>query len=190
MTLSELIKSQAWLSIQLTLQKLFPDQEEYWDDYEKMFNELQVMQFKASNITIDIELIHDTYDDTHYVDVSGYYTNPEDRTDEFSNSLAIEFTPWNEWLAMPIDENSLKIFNGLEITAHCLNEMSCAGFNQNEIQEEFDHIKGIKEGYDGLSPEEKKNKTYTLDEVKDMFGIKDEDSVQDDILNSDRFSGN
>lgn len=163
MTLSELIKSHAWLSVQLTLQKLFPDQEEFLADYEKMFNELQVMQFKASNITIDIELIHDTYDDTHYVDVSGYYTNPEDRTDEFSNSLAIEFTPWNQWLAMPIDGKSRMNFGELEIIAHCLNEMSYSGFEQEEIQEELSRIKGIKEEYDGLSPEEKKSKTsYTL----------------------------
>ncbi len=178
MTLVELIKSHAWLSIQLTLQILFPDQEEYMEDYEKMFNELQVTPSKASNITIDVELIHDSYDDTQYVDVSGYYTNPADRTDEFSNSLAIEFTPWNEWLAMPIDEKSLKNFSELEIIAHCLNEMSYSGFEQEEIQEELSRIKEIKEDYDSLTPDEKTQRTYTLDEVKDMFKNKDKDEPQ------------
>ncbi|MDA3892264.1 MAG: hypothetical protein PF517_11430 [Salinivirgaceae bacterium] len=181
MTLSELIKSHAWLSVALTLQKLFPDHDEYMADYEKMFNELQVTPPKVSAVTINIELIHDTYDDTHYVDVSGYYTNPEERTDEFSNSLAIEFTPWNEWLGMPIDENSLKKFSQLEIIAHCLDEMSCSGFDQEKIQEELNRIKGLKEDYDNLTPDEKAQRTYTLDEVKDMFNIKDKEEDEPQI---------
>jgi hypothetical protein len=36
MTLADIIKSNSWLSVKLTLEKLFPDQNEFWDDYEKM----------------------------------------------------------------------------------------------------------------------------------------------------------
>lgn len=181
MTLFELIKSNAWLSVKFTIGKLFPDQHEFADDYEKMFQQLKEMQPKASDITIDIETIHDTYDDTYYVDVSGYYTNPAKRNDEISNSLAIEFVPWAEWLGMPIDKNSLKNFNELEIIAHCLNEMSYSGFEQEEIQSQFNQIKNIKNEYDNLSPDEKKSRTYTLDEVKLKFGFADSDEVQDKV---------
>ncbi len=115
MTLSEIIKSSSWLSVKLTLEKLFPDQNEFWDDYEKVFNKLKTMQPVESNVTIGVELVHDTYDNTDYVDVSGYYTNPADRIDQYTNSLAIEFVPWNEWLGMPVDKKSLDNFSGLEI---------------------------------------------------------------------------
>ncbi len=60
------------------------------------------MNIHESNVTINIQWIHDDSDNSDYVDVSGYYTNPAEHTDELTNSLAIEFTPWQEWLGMPI----------------------------------------------------------------------------------------
>ncbi len=169
MTLSEIIKSNSWLSVKLTLEKLFPDQEEFWDDYEKVFNELKVIQPKSSNVTIDIHWVHDDYDDADYVDVSGYYTNPADRTNEYTDSLAIEFVPWEEWLGMPIDETSLKEFNELELIAYCLNEMTYAGFEQEDIQSEINRIKEIKDEYESMTPEEKAKKTYSFDDVNDIL---------------------
>ncbi len=171
MTFAELIKSKAWLSVQMILLKLFPDQEEFIDDYQNVFYQLQVMPIVASKITIDVELVHDTYDDTHYVDVSGHYTDPADRTDEFTNSLAIEFIPWNEWLGMPINENSLKNFSELEIIAHCLNEMTYAGFEQEEIQSEITRISSIKDEYNNLTLKEKKLKTISLDKLKEKLDL-------------------
>ena len=166
MTFAELIKSNAWLSVKMVLTKLHPDQEEFMDDYQRVFNQLQVLSPLPSSVTIDVELVHDTYDNTHYVDVSGYYTNPADRTDEYTNSLAIEYTPWNEWLGMLIDKNSFKNFSELEIIAHCLNEMTYAGFEQEDIQSEMDRIKGIKEEYDNLTTEEKKKRTISFEDLK------------------------
>ena len=60
-------------------------------------------------------------------------------------STAIEFTAWSEWLGMPIDTNSLKEFSELEIVAHCLNEMTYAGFEQEEINSKMDRIKNKAE---------------------------------------------
>jgi len=147
------------------MERLFPDQKELLEDYEKVFNELKVMKLGQGNITIDIHWVNDDYDQTKYVDVTGYYTNPADRTDKFTNSLAIEFVLWEEWLSMPIDSNSLAEFNELEIIAYCLNEMTYAGFEQQDIQAEMNCLKGIKDEYDGLTPEEKAKRTYTLNEM-------------------------
>lgn len=174
MTLSEIIKSNAWLSVKLTLERLFPDQHELLDDYEKVFYELRTMQPAESNVTIDVHWVHDDYDDTDYVDVSGYYTNPADRTDEYSNSLAIEFTTWQEWLGMPVDQKSLKEFSELELIAYCLDELTYAGFEQDEIQAEMNRIKKIADDFNKLSPEKKAKNTYTWEEVKKKFGIEDE----------------
>jgi len=171
MTFAELVKSNAWLSVKMVLIKLFRDQEEFMDDYQNVFNKLQVMPPIPSSITIEIESLHDTYDNSQYVDVAGYYTDPANRNDEYTNSLAIEYTPWDEWLGMPIDENSLKIFSELEIISYCLNEMTYAGFEQEEIQSEMDKIKAIKEDYDNLSTEEKKKQTIPLEELKPKCNI-------------------
>ncbi len=176
MTFVELIKSNAWLSVKMMLTKLHPDQEEFMDDYQRVFNQLQILSPLPSSVTIDIELVNDTYDNTYYVDVSGYYTNPADKINENTNSLAIEYTSWNEWLSMPIDENSLKNFSELEIIAHCLNEMTYAGFEQEDIQSEMDRIKEIKDEYNSLTPEEKKKRTISLDDLKAKY---DEDSDEE-----------
>ncbi len=171
MTFAELIKSNAWLSVKMVLIKLFADQEDFMDDYQNVFNKLQVISPLPSNITIDIESVHDTYDNSQYVDVAGYYTNPANRNDEYTNSLAIEYTPWNEWLGMPIDENSLKIFSELEIISHCLNEMTYAGFEQEDIQSEMDKMRAIKEEYNNLTTEEKKKRTIPLEDLEPKCDI-------------------
>jgi hypothetical protein len=175
MTFVQLIKSHSWLSVKLTLERLFPDQNNLMDDYERMFDSLKFISKKESNITIDVHWVHDDYDNTDYVDVSGYYTNPEDNTDEYSNSWAIEFTPWQEWLGMSVDTNSLQNFSELEIIVYCLNEMTYAGFEQEVIQAEIDRIKEIADDYKNMTPEEKKQNTYTWDEMQDKLKKLDED---------------
>lgn len=175
MTLEQLIKSYSWLSIKLTLEKLFPEQKNYIVDYEKMFESLKLLPSTESNITIDVHWVHDDYDNTDYVDVSGYYTDPGLRTDEYSNSLAIEFVPWNKWMGMSLDKNSLQNFNELEIIAYCINEMSFVGFEQEKIQFEMDRIQQISEDYKNMSPEEKKKNSYSLEELKEKLKKTDKD---------------
>ena len=189
MTLIDLIKSNAWLSVKFTLEKLYPDQRMLMDDYETVYAELQTMTLAETNITIDVHWVHDDYDNTDYIDVSGYYINPEERVNTYTNSLSIEFTPWNEWLNMPIDNQSLKIFSELEIIAHCLFEMTFIGFDQDDIQAEMDNIKKIADDYDKMTPEERRKNTYTWEEVKERLSINfdenDLDHDQDDAENSD-----
>ena len=107
--------------------------------------------------------------------MSGYYTNPDDITDEYSNSLAIEYTPWQEWLGMPVDTNSLQNFTELEIIAYCLNEMTYAGFEQEEIQAEIDRIKKIADDFNNMTPEEKKQNTFTWDKLQKKLKKLDKD---------------
>lgn len=180
MTLSELINSNAWLSIQLTMEKLFHDQDKNMEGYEGVFNTLKNLQPKVNNVTVNVHWVHDDYDDTDYVDVTGYYTQPQG-TDEENLSLALEFTPWEEWLAMPVSEESLKEFTELEIIGYCLWEMTFMGFEQNKIQEELDKINQSAEEYNAMSPEEKAKNTYTLDEVKGILGISDNFEDEDDL---------
>lgn len=171
MQLIDLIQSNSWLSIQMVLVQLHPDVEEDIEAYEKVFKLLQVMPAKTSKVTIELNLITEDCDEDGFVDVSGYYTDPAERIDPFSNSLAIEFVPWEEWLGMELDQHALATFSELEIIAHCLHEMTYGGFEQEEIQTQFEELKGIKEDYEKQSPEEREKHTGSFEESKDTFAL-------------------
>jgi hypothetical protein len=176
MTFDQLIKSNTWLSVKITLDRLFPEQNNLLNNYERMFDNLKFIAAEESNLTIDVHWILDDFDDTDYVDVSGYYTNLQDNTDLYSNSLAIEFTPWQEWLGMTLDTDSLQNFTELEIIAYCLHEMTYAGFEQEEIQAEIERIKKIADNYKKMTSEEKKQNTYTWDDMQKKFKKLEEDN--------------
>jgi len=174
MKFDSLIKSTNWLSAKATLLAIYPEQIESINAYEEVYNKLQTMEPKE--VAIDIILTQHYDDETlepSCVDVSGINLNATE--DDITNGLAIEFCPWNEWLGMGIDELTLKEFTELEIIAHCLYELTYAGYDENEIQEEFDKIKGIQEEYKNLTDEEKEIKTISLDELMKRHGIGNND---------------
>jgi len=166
-TFIALIKNNAWLSIELTLLELYPDEKENIAGYQKMFNQLQLLSPTHTDICIVVKWETDDFDNTRYVDVSGKYNNP--KTEEQKFSQALEFTPWNEWLAMGIATESLQNFNELEIIAHSLYEMTFVGFEEEEIQEKIQNIEAEVEKYKNMTEEERKENTTSLDELfKDL----------------------
>ena len=165
MKFTNLIKTNAWLSIEMVLLQLYPDEQKNILAYEKVFNALQLMEAADCDISIVVSNEQDAFDGLEYVDVSGRENNPKEDPDNLTNSLAIEFTPWNEWLGMDIDKNTLQDFTELEIIAHCLYEMTFMGFEEKEIQAEMDRIKDIIDEYKNMSEEEKKANTKSLDDL-------------------------
>ena len=116
----EIIKSNAWLTVELTFLPLYPDQKESVENYRLVYEALKFLQ----PVETDIEIVLNPYDDDgqpSVVDVYGInlYPNPEDIT----NGVAIEFTSWDKWLGMEISPLALKEFSEPEIICHCLNEM-------------------------------------------------------------------
>lgn len=55
---------------------------------------------------------------------------------------AIEFTRWEHWLTWPVVPVECDL-TPAQMLAHCLYEMTFCGFVQEEVQERFDHIKGL-----------------------------------------------
>jgi len=165
MKFTDLIKTNAWLSIEMVLLQLYPDEKKNITAYEKVFNALQLMEPVDCDISIIVSNEQDAFDGLEYVNVSGRENNPKEDPDKLTDSLAIEFTPWNEWLGMDIDENTLQDFTELEIIAHCLYEMTFMGFEEAEIQAEMDRLKGIIDEYKNMSEEEKKANTKSLDDL-------------------------
>jgi hypothetical protein len=113
------------------------------------------------------DTLDNTEDNTSYIDVYG--KKKICNSTSFSNSYAIEFESWEKWLGMEIAPEIIENFNELEIISHCLYEMTFCGYEQEEIQKQLQSINKRKDDYKNFSDEEKKMKTYTLDELKDKI---------------------
>jgi hypothetical protein len=169
MNLNDLIKSYNWLSIELTLLKLYPDQDKMLDEYRNVYEKLKLTEPADYN---ELEIILTEYDNDPnfesdketYVDVSGQkkVPNPNDIT----NGYAIEFLEWDKWLGMDLAKETIKNFSDLEIIAHCLYEMTFIDYDEEAIQEQFKSLNDNVEEYKKLTEEEKEQKTISLDELK------------------------
>lgn len=174
MILRDLIISNSWLSVEMIFTKLYPDQASSINGYEKVFNELKTLPPIDSEITILISNEIDSFDNENYVNVSGYNPSKNPQSiDNLTDSLALEFTPWNEWIGMKIDQDSLKNFNQLELICHSLHEMTYMGFSQKEIKKEWQKIKKTADDFIHMSKEEKERSSMTLEELKKKYKYKD-----------------
>jgi len=167
MKFKKLIQSNSWLSVATILLKLYPDEEKNISGYQKVFEQLLFMHPEDSEILIVVAHQKDDFDGEEYADVSGKYANPKNEEEEFLQ--AIEFTPWNKWLGMEISPENLLHFSELEIISHCLYEMTFAGFEEEEIQEELNSMAKSIEDYKNMTDEEKKANTTSLEHLmKDL----------------------
>lgn len=170
MKFTDLIKSHNWLSVELTLLNLYPDQQEIIDQYKNVFDSLLIMEPENDEMLIvltEYECDDDEENESKstYVDVSGRKLELE-TDNSLTDSYAIEFVKWEKWLGMEVAPETLYNFNELEIIAHCLFEMTFCGYEQEEIQEQFDSINRTVEDYKRMTDEEKEEKTISLEELK------------------------
>lgn len=164
MTLQNLIKKNDWLSVELTLMNLYPDLDQIIETYKEMFQKLQAMTLTQSDIQIELEhCFEDETDIESYVHVSGQKPIPDNSN--VTESLAIEFVPWSEWLGMSIHRRTLKEFNELEIITHCMVEMAFAGFEEKDIQERYSDMKKIVADYKNMTEDEKRSETKSLNDL-------------------------
>ena len=175
MKFATIIKTNSWLSVETIFLQLFPDEITNMEEYEAVFNDLKLMEPIEMNISIVLRHIIDDYDNEEYVDVTGYYNENLDESG-VPESLALEFTPWNKWLGMEIDNKTLSEFSELELICHCLFEMTFFSFDQNETQEEIERMDGIVENIKNMSEEEKKEKLIPFEKVKEMLFKKDQEN--------------
>lgn len=173
MKFKELIDSHEWPSVEITLLKLYPDQEKNLDGYRDVFSRLRVMSPEQSNVFLVVSNEVDDFDQTEYVHVSGVYIDPTKSPDGYTGSLAIEFTAWNEWLGMVISGESLAEFSELEIIAHSLFEMTFVGFEEESIQAEMDEINASAEEIKNMTEEERKENLTSLEDF--LKSLEDED---------------
>lgn len=169
MKLYDVIKSNNWLSVELTFLKLYPDQDSMLDEYRSVYEKLKVTEpadYDELEIVLkeyDCDPNFESYKET-YVDVSGQKKIPDPK--DITNGYAIEFLEWDKWLGMDIATETTKNFSDLEIIAHCLNEMTFIDFDEDSIQGQLKTLNDRIEDFKKLTHEEKKQQTISLDELK------------------------
>lgn len=170
----EVIRSNNWLTVELTFLSLYPNQQASIENYRLVYEALKFLQPVYSDIMIVLYQYYDDDGRPSVVDVSGINQNPE--PEDITHGVALEFTSWDKWLGMNINPLTLKEFTETEIICHCLNEMTYAGFDEAEIQKEFAKLKSIVDEYKALTEEVKAKKTITLDELKKKISDKNSGS--------------
>ena len=122
-------------------------------------------RYSKERMTIDIERVG--RGKNAYFSVSGVCNQKG-----IKQLYAIEYTPWSEWLGCEVDRKVLRKMTSEEIAAHCLWEMTFAGFTQDKIRREINMLrrraKDVKEG---------KVKTIPYEEVMKRLKDKTEKSA-------------
>ena len=163
----------------MVLLNLYPEEKKNISGYQKVFEKLRFLQPKESDVSIVISREEDDFDQTEYMDVSGYHNHPKENEGGLTTSLALDFTPWNEWLGMDIDKDTLDGFSELEIIAHCLYEMTFVGFDEEDIKAELDRVNDIAEEFQNMTEEEKRQNLKSWEELKKEWENEDNDKEED-----------
>lgn len=134
-TVGELIHSLDKAKVLGTLPRLYRGKGEDPEGYDQMWDTLKGLQPKFTDMSVVLSRRWSLDKPPKpRVEVSGI-------KDGEQQHYAIEFVDWQEWLSMPIIvAEELQPMPSEEQLAHCLYEMSWAGYTQSEIKEQFDTI--------------------------------------------------
>jgi len=171
MTFQDLIRNHHWLSIETELLRLYPDQKSQCDAYREVFEGL--LRLVPDESAIVIRLSECTDEEEPYVQVDGYHADGRIDPQSGNDALALDFTPWEEWLGMKVDPSAFLEFTDLEIIAHCLYEMTFIAFDQNEIRQQLESLKKTAEELENMTPEEREKNTISLDDL--LKGLEDDE---------------
>lgn len=169
MTLKDIIQANHWLSVELTIKNLFPEEINLLADYRNVYEKLKILKPEAYHLQLVLtthqdDLIFENEEVETYVDVSGL-EHKIDANQTFE-SYAIEFLEWNKWLGMEIGTKTIKEFSQLEIIAYCLHEMTYVSFDEQDIKAQLESLNKTADDYDTMSDKEKQKNTFSLDELK------------------------
>ena len=145
MLFKDIVRSCTFKAVKDALLELYPDQRRNIKGYEYVFQTLGRMRPRYSKQTIVIDIRRVGRGKNSYFDVSGMC---KEKGKE--QSYGIEYTPWLKWLGYEIDKKVLKKMTKEEIAAHCLWEMTFAGFTQDKIRRQINvlrkRVEDIKAG--------------------------------------------
>jgi len=141
----DIVRSCFFKVVKDALLELYPNQKQNIKGYKYVFQTLRLMRpgYNKEGMVIVIERVG--RGKNAYFSVSGVCTQKG-----VKQSYGIEYTPWSKWLGCEVNKQVLKKMKKEEITAHCLWEMTFAGFTQERIRRKINRlkkqVKDIEEG--------------------------------------------
>ena len=157
MIFKELVKS---VNIDDVIKYLNQDknEEKFETSYRELYDSLLSREpKKEEDFILFVAELKDYFDDITIMDVLGHK-----KSDKIN--YALDFTPWEEWLAMEVAPKSVELYGEVCFVAECLREMSFISFDEQYIKNELKSLEEISERI--KSGEEK---TYTLEEMNEHF---------------------
>lgn len=141
MTLKELLGTTSWEDVSAQLVRSYPSSEASLPGYKNVFETLLEMDpTKTSDMTILIERRKDLLKEESYFDVAC------GKIKGVKQTVALNITPWVEWLGMKIDSKALRDYTPDKLAALCLFEMTFHGFTEEKIHQfEMELDKSIHE---------------------------------------------
>ena len=103
------------------------------EGYEELLPQLRLLSATNSNCQIILSMPPDWDGE---VDVSG-------RENGEGDNLSIEFVPWNEWFGMAYRVSGCDLSEA-QIVGWCLNEMTWAGWNQDDISDNLHELIALR----------------------------------------------
>ena len=105
---------------------------EIYEKGSKVFDVLRTMEpVKKDDLKLSVwHGLTDDHEAGYDVSGIGYSELLNDHT-----CFAIEGTPWNEWLGMPVEEDTLKELTPAQIVGYSMYEMTYFGWSEEEIRE-------------------------------------------------------
>ncbi len=177
MKLSDLLKESKWDKVKSYLLQYYGAKEndivfseKSIEEYKKVYHSLFHIEVAPSEMLIWIKF--DTYDDDDEIYPRVYATDTTLR----ANSTELEHfditpVPWKEWLGMEISDKTANELDLNKIVALCLYEMTFTGFDEETIQQYWDKLYKESEELKNMTPEERKEHTFTVDDLRKELGL-------------------
>jgi hypothetical protein len=141
----DIVRVCSFKSVKESLLRLCPDQKKNINGYKDVFETLCLMRprYNKEGMVIDIRRVG--RGKNAYFAVSGICLE-----EDIHQLYSLAYTPWSKWLGYEVAKKLLKKMSKDEVVAHCLWEMTFAGFTQEKIWRKISALKkqsqDIKDG--------------------------------------------
>jgi len=181
MKLSDLLASVTWADVKASLLWNYPGAEDSIEDYRRAFASLRKRDAVATEMRLLLrQTFREGLDEKPFIEVTGRDGTRNRDLEDFPHlgqsadseyakaetdfSLALE--PWERWLGMDIDPETLSTYTASQIAAHCLWEMTFYGFEPSRIQTERDELRRRIDELEAMTEEERNERLIPWEQVR------------------------
>ena len=134
----DIVRGCSFKSVKESLLRLYPEHKKNINGYKDVFETLRLMRPRYGKEGMVIGIRRVGRGKNAYFAVSGICVE-----EDIQQLYALEYTPWSKWLGYEVSQNILKKMPKDEIVAHCLWEMTFAGFTQKKIWRKISALKKL-----------------------------------------------